>query len=108
MYNVALLYDYSPVTFRITGQYTSASIYSYGSDGTSNPSSGDTWNYAHWQVDAGLTWLVYGNTALQVQALNINNAVFGFFTGLSGPGQSYNIQREYYGRTFFFGVRQGF
>lgn len=107
MFNVALLYDYSRVSARVEGQYTAASIYSYGTDGTSNPQSGDTWNYPHWQVDGSIVWTVMGRSAIQVQALNINNAVFGFFTGLSGPGQRYNNQREYYGSTWFVGLRQG-
>jgi hypothetical protein len=38
----------------------------------------------------------------------MNNAVFGFFTGLPGHGHSYNNQREYYGSTYALGLRQGF
>jgi TonB-dependent receptor len=106
MFNVALLYDYAPFTARLAGQYTSASIYQYGSDGTSNPASGDVYNYAHWQIDGQLTWVVRGETALTAQVLNLNNAVFGFFTGTTG--HPYNNQREYYGTTVGIGVRQGF
>jgi TonB-dependent receptor len=106
MFNVALLYDYSPVTARLAGQYTSASIYQYGTDGTSNPASGDIYNYAHWQIDGALTWTVFGTTALTAQALNLNNAIFGFFTGTTA--HSYNAQREYYGTTVGIGIRQGF
>jgi TonB-dependent receptor len=107
MFNVALLYDNTTVSARVAGQYTSASVYAYGTDGTSNPQSGDVWNYPHWQVDGSLVWTVIGRSAIQVQALNVNDAVFGFFTGLSGPKQRYNAQREYYGSTWFIGVRQG-
>lgn len=107
LFNASLLYDYPSVSARLTGQYTSASIYGYGTDGTSNPNSGDTWNFSHWQVDGSLIWTVHGSTALQAQVLNLTNAVFGFFNGLSGQGQSYNIQREYYGTTWYIGLRQG-
>jgi TonB-dependent receptor len=108
MFNVAFLYDYSPVTFRLAGQYTAASLFAYNQDGTSNPQSGDIYNYPHWQVDGELQVLLFGHTSVQVQGLNINNAVFGFFTGLPGNGHSYNNQREYYGPTISVGVRQGF
>ena len=106
MFNVALLYDYSPVTARLAGQYTSASIYQYGTDGTSNPASGDVYNYAHWQIDGALTWTVFGTTALTAQVLNLNNAIFGFFTGTTA--HPYNAQREYYGTTVGIGIRLGF
>ncbi|MBK5188276.1 MAG: hypothetical protein JJD97_08510 [Gemmatimonadaceae bacterium] len=42
----------------------------------------------------------------QLQALNINNSVFGFFTGTTS--HDYAIQREYYGRTFYFGTKYKF
>jgi TonB-dependent receptor len=106
MFNVALLYDYAPFTARVGGQYTSASIYQYGSDGSSNPASGDVYNYAHWQIDGQLTWVVRGETALTAQVLNLNNAIFGFFTGTTA--HPYNNQREYYGTTVGIGIRQGF
>jgi TonB-dependent receptor len=108
LFNVALLYDYGPVSGRIAGEYTAASIYNYGQDNTSNPQSGDTWNYPHWQIDGSVNWTVFGSTAIQVQVLNLNNAVFGFFNGLPGHGHSYDIQREYTYRTLFIGIRQGF
>ena len=106
IFNVALLYDYAGITARVSGQYTAASIYGYGSDGTSNPASGDQYNYEHWQIDASVTWNFWKETAIQVQALNLNNETFGFFTGT--PGNRYNNQREYYGTTWSVGLRQGF
>jgi hypothetical protein len=42
---------------------------------------------------------------LQVQELNLSNAVFGFFQGT--PGHDYSIQREYYGRTLYMGAKYG-
>ncbi len=106
IFNVALLYDYSSVSARLAGQYTAASIFQYNADGTSNPESGDTYNYPHWQIDGSIVWTVFGQSALQAQVLNLNNAVFGFFNGTTG--HPYNLQRELYGTTLFIGVRQGF
>jgi hypothetical protein len=38
--------------------------------------------------------------------LNLNNEVFGFFTGTTAHPT--NNQREYYGTTVGIGIRQGF
>jgi TonB-dependent receptor len=109
LFNVALLYDYGPISARLSGQYTAASVYSYGSDGSSNPNSGDNWNYAHWQIDGSVIWTIWGSTAFQFQVLNLNNETFGFFNGNGPPGSGhgYSVQREFYGQTFWFGLRQG-
>jgi TonB-dependent receptor len=106
LYNISLLYDYTPVSARLSGQYTSASIYGYGTDGTSNVSSGDNYNYAHFQLDFGFAWAVMPNSSLSIQALNLTNSVFGFFNGTTR--NAYNTQREYYGTTVSIGFRQGF
>ena len=53
-------------------------------------------------VIANLTPLV----SLQLQGLNLNNEIFGFFQG--APGARYSIQRETYGRSFILGVKYGF
>jgi TonB-dependent receptor len=106
MFTVSMLYDYSLVSARVAGRYTAATINAYGSDGSSNPESSDTWFYPHWQVDAQLTVRVFGSTALSVSGQNINNEFFGFFTGT--PGNRTNNQRETYGSVWAVGVRQGF
>jgi len=108
MVNVSLMYDLRPINFRIAGQYTAASIYQYGQDGTSNPTSGDNWNYPHWQIDTQLSWNIFRETSVRVAGTNINNEYFGFFQGLPGHGHEYNNQREYYGPTWAVGLRQGF
>jgi hypothetical protein len=46
------------------------------------------------------------NVSLQLQGLNLNNAVFGFFNGT--PDAQFNIQREYYGRSVILGAKYGF
>jgi TonB-dependent receptor len=104
--NLALLYDWSTVSARVAGQYTAATINAYGIDGSSNPVSSDNYFYPHWQIDAELTWRVYGSTAITVAGQNINNEYFGFFTGT--PGDRQNNQRETYGSVWLIGLRQGF
>lgn len=103
--NVSGTYSYGRVYARLAWVYQGANIASYG-DGSSDPTSGDTYFYAHSQIDASLYITVIEGTQLQLQALNLNNAVFGFFNGT--PQHQYDIQREYYGRTFYLGVRKSF
>jgi hypothetical protein len=38
--------------------------------------------------------------------LSLNNAQFGFFQGTTD--KRFDIQREYYGRTFYLGAKYGF
>ncbi len=103
--NVSGTYNAGPVYARLAWVYQGANITSYG-DGSNDPTSGDTYFYAHSQLDASLYVTVMRDTQLQLQVLNINNAVFGFFNGT--PQQQYDIQREYYGRTFYLGLRKSF
>jgi len=103
--NVSGIYSAGAVYARLAWVYQGANIAGYG-DGSNDPTSGDTYFYAHSQVDASLYITVMRGTQLQLQVLNINNAVFGFFNGT--PQQQYDIQREYYGRTFYLGVRKSF
>jgi TonB-dependent receptor len=102
--NTALTYDVGPVSMRAAWQYQGASIYAYG-DGSASP-SGDNWFFPHSQIDAALTLTLRSDVAVQVQALNLNDAVFGFFNGL--PGSEFSNQREYYGRAVILGLRYGF
>ena len=102
--NVALTYDSRLVSARVAWQYQGESIYSYG-DGSASP-TGDNWFFPHSQIDASVTVNVTRDVSLQVQALNLNNAVFGFFNGV--PGTEFSNQREYYGRSLIVGVKYGF
>ena len=101
--NVSGIYESGPVYARVAWVYQGPNINSYG-DGTSNPTSSDTYFYAHSQVDMSLYVTLLKKTQLQFQVLNANNAVFGFFNGT--PQHQFDVQREYYGRTFYFGVRE--
>ena len=42
----------------------------------------------------------------QLQGLNLNNAVFGFYNGNSDA--QFSAQREYYGRSLIMAVKYGF
>ena len=43
--------------------------------------------------------------SIQLQGLNLNNEIFGFYNG--SPSAQYSIQRETYGRSFILGVKYG-
>jgi len=101
--NFGLTYDRGPISGRAAWSYQGPNIVSYG-DGTAT-ANGDNYFYAHSQIDASLSYNFTSAIQLQLQALNLNNAVFGFFNGT--PKQDYSIQREYYGRTFYLGAKYG-
>ncbi len=102
--NVALVYDSPRFSVRAAWQYQGANITSYA-DGTAT-AGGDTYFYAHSQIDASVIFNLTREVSLQLQGLNLNNAVFGFFNGT--PDAQFNVQREYYGRSFIFGAKYGF
>lgn len=99
--NLGLTYDRGTLDGRIAWSYQGANIASYG-DGSAT-ANGDNYFYAHSQVDGSLSYGFTRRVSLQFQALNLNNAVFGFFNGT--PGHDYSVQREYYGRTFYLGAK---
>jgi TonB-dependent receptor len=101
--NLSGIYDSPRVYARVAWVYQGPNINSYG-DGTANPTTGDNYFYAHSQVDMSTYISVSSKTQIQFQVLNVNNAVFGFFNGTLQ--HQFDVQREYYGRTFYFGLRQ--
>jgi TonB-dependent receptor len=101
--NVSGIYSYGPVYARVAWYYQGANITGYG-DGSNDPTSGDTYFYAHSQIDMSLYYTYRTGTQIQVQLLNANDAVFGFFNG--SLQRQFDIQREYYGRTLYVGFRQ--
>jgi TonB-dependent receptor len=102
--NLALTYERRRVVARAAWQFQGANITAYG-DGT-NTAAGDTYFASHSQIDASIIFSVSADASLQLQGLDLNNAVFGFFNGT--PSTQYAIQREYYGRTFIMGMKYGF
>ena len=99
--NIALTYDFGKTSARAAWAYQGANIISYG-DGSATP-TGDTYFYAHSQVDASIIYNANPRLQIQLQGLNLNNAVFGLFTG--NPSHDYSIQREYYGSTIYLGAK---
>ena len=102
--NIALTYARGALSGEVAWTYNGANITAYG-DGTPT-ANGDNYFYAHSQIDASLIYSVTPDAQLQLQALNLNNAVFGFFNGT--PNHAFNVQREYYGQTFYVGMKYGF
>ena len=68
--------------------------------GTTGP-GGDSFLYAHFQLDAHASVRVASGLSVIVYGLNLTNEVFGFYNG----SRSWNIQREFYGRTYSAGFR---
>ncbi|HWZ59948.1 MAG TPA: TonB-dependent receptor [Gemmatimonadaceae bacterium] len=105
--NISGLYAYGPVSARVAWVYQGPMIAAYGSTpGSTDPTQGDNYFYSHAQVDGSLSINVLRNTQFQFQVLNANDAVFGFFNGTLK--HQFTYQREYYGRTFYAGLRQSF
>ena len=65
-------------------------------NGPINGPCGDNYFYPHFQVDAQMEARIYHGLRLQVQGLNLNNEVFGFYNG----SEQYMTQREYYKPTY--------
>jgi TonB-dependent receptor len=63
--------------------------------------AGDVYFYPHLQLDAQASYRVRKQFTFIVQGLNLSNEVFGFYNG----SKDYVNQREYYGRTYSFGLR---
>ena len=102
--NAALLYDHRAVSARLAWTYNGPYIGSYG-DGSAT-ADGDNYFYEHSQIDGSIIYNVTSEVQLQLQALNLNDAQFGFFQGT--PDHRFSVQREYYGRTFYLGAKYGF
>jgi TonB-dependent receptor len=99
-YNIAATYASSRVTARVTTQYNGAYIYKVG-DGTTDPSTGDTFMMPHTQVDASLNFALMDGAQLVLQGLNLTNAPFGYYIGTPRT----ITQREFYGRSATLAVR---
>jgi hypothetical protein len=63
--------------------------------------SGDTYTLTHFQVDAQASYRFWKGLRAVVNGLNLNNEVFGYYTGNS----HFVNQREYYKPTYSFGLR---
>ncbi|HEV2730944.1 MAG TPA: TonB-dependent receptor, partial [Terriglobales bacterium] len=115
-WNISPTYDRGRLAIRVGVSHNDANIFSYGfqnldADGSSIPPPlgksgphGDTYLYAHTQVDAQAAFRMYRGIQLIVSGLNLTNEVFGFYNGST----IFPIQREYYKPTYLFGLRYTF
>lgn len=117
-WNLSPTYDTTRFSLRVGMTYNGKSLFSYnwisptlapgaGADpsglGATGP-SGDVWTLAHMQVDAQATYRLWRGISLQASGLNLNNEVFGYYTG----SDAFVNQREYYKPTYTGGLRYNF
>jgi TonB-dependent receptor len=106
-WNFDATYDKKGISARMGLTHNDANIFQYnfqdGADGGIKGPNGDVYLYPHTQVDAQVSYWIPGGRGLQaiVSLLNLNNEVFGFYQG----SEQFPIQREYYSRTYSFGMR---
>jgi outer membrane receptor protein involved in Fe transport len=114
-YNLALLYDWGPVSARVA--YSWRSKYLQGvnvngtrggdgrlADGTSVAYALPTWSDAYGQVDAGINYKFSDKFSLSLEGQNLNNALarqlmqqqIGLMTrGVNYTGRRYSVQASY-------------
>lgn len=104
-YNLDVTYDRGRLSSRLGVTHNDAYIFQYnftdGADLGLRGPNGDVYLYAHTQLDAQASIRLKRRLQLIVSGLNLNNEVFGFYQG----SPQYPIQREFYDRTFMFGLR---
>jgi len=107
-WNISPTYDRRRVSIRVGVSHNDANIFSYGFQdgndlGIKGP-GGDTYLYAHTQVDAQGSFRMYRGLQLIASGLNLTNEVFGFYNG-----SPHNVlQREYYKPSYSLGLRYTF
>jgi TonB-dependent receptor len=106
-WNFDTTYDKGPISARMGLTHNDANIFVYQFQdnvplGKTGP-LGDEYLYPHTQVDAQVMYRFPHAHDFQAVAsfLNLTNEVFGFYFG----SEKYPIQREYYNRTYSFGLR---
>lgn len=115
-WNLSPTYDTKRLSVRAGLAYNQASLFSYnytspslvsGSDpsglGPKGP-SGDVYTLTHYQVDAQASYRFYKGFSAVVSGLNLNNEVFGYYTGST----QFVNQREFYKPTYTGGIRYNF
>ncbi|RZU42368.1 TonB-dependent receptor [Edaphobacter modestus] len=115
-FNISSTYDTRRLSLRVGLAYNGASLFSYnwispglvkGADPSNlgpNGPSGDVYTLTHFQVDTQASYRVFRGWSAVVSGLNLNNEVFGYYTGST----QFVNQREYYKPTISGGVRYTF
>jgi TonB-dependent receptor len=123
-FNIEPAYDFGRYGVHMGMSYNGSNIYAYQYYSTAseiaecgnpnpNPTSsaplngpingpcGDNYFYPHFQVDAQMGARLYKGLRLEVEGLDLNNEVFGFYNGTP----QYMTQREYYKPTYSASLR---
>ena len=104
-WNVDVTYDKRRLSTRLGLTHNDAYIYAYsfqdGADLGIRGPHGDQYTYAHTQLDLQASYRLRGGLKFIASFLNLTDEVFGFYQG----SPIYPIQREFYGRTYMFGLR---
>ena len=106
-WNFDATYDKGPISARMGLSHNDANIQFYNfqsvPDGGIKGPNGDAYFYPHTQVDAQVMYRLPHRHDVQIIAsfLNLTNEVFGFYQG----SEQFPVQREYYNRTYSFGLR---
>jgi len=124
-FNIEPGYDLGRYEVHMGASYNGANIYAYqyystasgiaecNNGGNPNPTAaaplngpingpcGDNYFYPHFQVDAQLGARLYKGLRLEIEGLDLNNEVFGFYNG----SEQYMTQREYYKPTYSASLR---
>jgi TonB-dependent receptor len=107
-FNVEPSYVYRRYSAHLGASYNGTNIYAYqyvdnlpassgqNSLGPINGPFGDNYFYPHMQIDAQAGARLYRGLHLNVEGLNLNNEVFGFYNG----SPKYLTQREFYKPTY--------
>jgi len=117
-WNFSPTYDKGRFSSRLGVSYNGASIFQYqwehctptvaAAGNCEDPSNlgpkgpaGDIYLLPHTQIDAQVSYRIQKSLTVLAQGLNLTDEVFGFYNG----SPWYMIQREYYKRTYSFGLR---
>lgn len=96
-YNAELFYEKGPVGIRLAASYVSTNLFAVGGDPTQ-----DVYSQPRFRLDLGSTYDVTDNLQFYFQVKNLTNTLLEFTQTRS---TYFPIQREFYGPTYFAGVR---
>jgi TonB-dependent receptor len=115
-FNLSPTYDTKRFSLRVGLAYNGSSLFTYNYvsptiSSSADPSglgpkgpSGDVYTLSHFQVDAQAQYRFYKGISAVVSGLNLNNEVFGYYTGST----IFVNQREYYKPTYTGGLKYTF
>jgi TonB-dependent receptor len=96
-YNAELFYEKGPVGIRLAASYVSMNLWAVGGDSTQ-----DNYSQPRFRLDLGATYDITDNVQFYFQVKNLTNTLLEFTQTRS---LNFPIQREFYGPTYFTGVR---